>query len=133
MCIDQSARVMDKLYLEATYQTPEITLDSNSNTFKIEGHSLPEDVVEFYTPILNWLDQYIQNPLANTEFTFKLSYYNSASSKILLDIVNKLNAIHKAGQKVKILWHYAEDDEDMQQAGEELEEWVDVPFEYISF
>jgi hypothetical protein len=60
-------------------------------------------------------------------------YFNTASSKLLLDILMKLEEIHEAGHDVLIRWHYPEDDEDMEEAGEEYSDIVDVPFEQVSY
>ena len=59
-------------------------------------------------------------------------YFNTASSKMLLDILMKLEDMHKAGKESLVKWYYPEDDEDMKEAGEEYADIVDVPFEQIS-
>jgi hypothetical protein len=51
---------------------------------------------------------------------------------MLLDILMKLEELFHAGKEVLIKWHYAEDDEDMKEAGEEYADIVDVPFEQVS-
>ena len=60
-----------------------------------------------------------------------MTYFNTASSKIILDILMKLEELHEAGNEVMIEWHYEEDDEDMQEAGEEYSEIVEVPFSFM--
>ena len=71
--------------------------------------------------------------MKKTIFNFKLVYFNTASSKLLLDILMKLEEIHEAGNDVLIRWHFPEDDEDMEEAGEEYADIVDVPFEQVSY
>jgi len=124
---------MNPILISATDDTPGIRLDAASEIFEITGRSLPEDVVKFYTPILNWLDEYIQSPNANTVFNFKLSYFNTASSKIILDILMKLEGMHNDGKKIDVKWHYPSDDEDMMEAGEEYSEIVDIPIELVEY
>jgi len=124
---------MNPILISATDDTPGIRLDAASEIFEITGRSLPEDVVKFYTPILNWLDEYIQSPNANTVFNFKLSYFNTASSKIILDILMKLEGMHNNGKKIDVKWHYPSDDEDMMEAGEEYSEIVDIPIELVEY
>lgn len=123
---------MEVMKIAGTDDTPSVILDANSNIFEIAGRSLPEDVAAFYNPILEWLDQYSQNPKPKTVFNFRLIYFNTASSKMLLDILMKLEDLHKAGKEALVKWHYPEDDEDMKEAGEEYADIVDVPFEQIS-
>lgn len=124
---------MDVIKIKGTEDTPSVALDAASNVFEIAGRSLPEDVAAFYSPIINWLDGYIQSPNPKTIFSFKLVYFNTASSKLLLDILMKLEELGKNGKEVLVKWHYSEDDEDMKEAGEEYADIVDVPFEQISY
>jgi len=124
---------MDPIKIQGTDDTPKVILDPSSGIFEISGRSLPEDVTSFYEPLMKWLNEYKLSPNGETVFSFKLVYFNTASSKALLDILMKLEELHEAGNKVLIKWFYPEDDEDMQEAGEEYAEIVDVPFEQISY
>ncbi|MBQ5513471.1 MAG: SiaC family regulatory phosphoprotein, partial [Bacteroidales bacterium] len=60
-------------------------------------------------------------------------YFNTASSKLLLDILMKLEQLSEDGNDVLVRWYYPEDDEDMQEAGEEYSDIVDVPFEQVPY
>ena len=124
---------MEPLILEATDETPGVKLDAEKNIFEFSGKSLPEDVVTFYNPIMDWLDQYSENLNDVTQVDFRLDYFNTASSKMILDILLKLEEFQDSGKEVKVKWYFAEDDEDMEEAGEEYAEIVDIPFEYESY
>ena len=119
---------MEILNLEGTADTPKIILDKENRIFEISGRSLPEDSAEFYRPVIEWINRYSQQPNAVTEFVFKLEYFNTSSSKLILDILSALEEIE--GMKIK--WCYPEDDEDMEEAGKEFSELVEIPFEYAS-
>ena len=120
---------MEIINLEGTEDTPKIILDKVNGIFEISGRSLPEDTAEFYKPILDWLTRYAQSANSKTSFTFKLEYFNTASSKLILDILSKLEAI--AGTTVN--WYFHEDDEDMEEAGGEFSELVEVPFDLKAY
>mgnify|MGYP004447805553 FL=1 len=124
---------MRVIKIQGSDDTPKVVLDADSKTFEISGRSLPEDVVAFYDPILEWIDEYAQNPLDKTVFNFKLEYFNTASSKLLLDVLLKLEEMYNVGHDVLVKWHYPDDDEDMQEAGEEYADIVEVPFEQVSY
>jgi hypothetical protein len=124
---------METIKIQGTEDTPKVILDKDTDIMEISGRSLPEDVTSFYEPVLTWLEEYSQNPNKKTIFNFKLVYFNTASSKLLLDILMKLEEIHEAGNDVLIRWHFPEDDEDMEEAGEEYADIVDVPFEQVSY
>lgn len=124
---------METIKIQGTEDTPRIILDADKELLEISGRSLPEDVTAFYEPVLNWLNEYAEKPNAKTIFNFKLTYFNTASSKLLLDILMKLEELHEKGHEVLIKWHYPEDDEDMEEAGEEYADIVDVPFEQVAY
>lgn len=125
---------MANLKIEGTEDTPLIEFDVDASKFEISGRSLPEDAVSFYNPVLEWLDNYYGgSPLSETKFDFKLEYFNTASSKLVLDIFMKLEEHSSAGNATKVNWYYYEDDEDMQEAGEEFAELVEVPFEFFEY
>lgn len=119
---------MESLTIEPTDELPKIVLDPANNNFEISGISLPEDAKEFYFPILQWLDQYGQSPNEDTNLVMQMDYFNTASSKPLIEILCKLEELHEAGKKVTITWCYADDDEDMMDSGEEFADIVKVPF-----
>ena len=122
---------MDPIIINETEDTPGIKLDAGNEIFEISGRSLPEDVSKFYGPILSWLDEYAASPNDQTVFNFKLSYFNTASSKIILDILMKLEGIYNDGKDIAIKWYYPSDDEDMMEAGEEYADIVDIPIELV--
>ena len=124
---------MEVIKIAGTEDTPTVILDAQNEIYEISGRSLPEDVASFYDPILGWLDEYSKNPGKKTIFNFKLVYFNTASSKLLLDILMKLEEMHESGNEVLIKWHFPEDDEDMEEAGKEYSDIVDVPFEKVSY
>lgn len=120
---------MQILNLEGTEDTPKIILDKNNGIFEISGRSLPEDSAEFFQPVLDWLDEYKEAANPATEFVFKLEYFNTASSKLILDVLSNLEDI----ENTTIIWYFHEDDEDMEEAGEEFSELVELPFEFKTY
>ena len=122
---------MEPLILAATDDTPEVHLDAGAGKFEFSGKSLPEDVTTFYQPIFDWMDSYFESPNDESIFVFKMTYFNTASSKVILDVLMKLEEAVEDGKDVKVKWYFEEDDEDMEEAGEEYSEIVEVPFEFI--
>ena len=60
-------------------------------------------------------------------------YFNTASSKLIMDILMILEEMVVEGHEALIRWHSLRSDEDMQEAGQEYEEMIDVPFEHITY
>ncbi|HYW94921.1 MAG TPA: DUF1987 domain-containing protein [Bacteroidales bacterium] len=124
---------MNVISIPATEDTPKISLDPENNIFEFSGRSLPEDVVSFYQPVLEWLDELEANPIDNMEIAFKLEYFNTASSKLILDILLKLNDIYLNDNPMKIKWYFMEMDVDLEEAGEEYSELIEMPFELVAY
>lgn len=115
--------------IKSQTDTPHVVLDAGNNVFELSGKSMPEDVNAFYEPIMEWLSEYKEDPNPNTEFLFRMNYFNSASSKYFHEIMNILKEIQDKGNSVKVIWFHDEDDEAMEDAGEEFKEMVNIPFE----
>jgi len=124
---------METLKIKGTEDSPGVILDTAENNLELSGRSLPEDVNTFYEPVLSWIEEYAKEPLENTVFNFKLTYFNTASSKVILDILTQFEEMIEEGHQVLVRWHFPDEDEDMQEAGEEYADMVDVPFEMVSF
>lgn len=123
---------MEALKYEATQNTPTINFVPGQGLLEIKGRSIPENSVGFYKDILEWIDDYGKTAPATTTVNIHLEYFNTASSKCILDVFKMLDIIQKGGNsEVTVNWHYDEDDEDMLEAGEDYEAIVSIPFKMI--
>jgi hypothetical protein len=119
------------LLISSTSTTPEITFDAKEGVFEIKGTSMAEDAVGFYMPVLNWLKEYAENPNEKTHAVFNLTYFNTASSKLIWEIMSLFQTINENGSGVKIDWVFQEDDEEMEEAGEIYAERMDIQVNLI--
>ncbi len=119
---------MEKYYLEATKMTPEVVLDPQNKVFSISGSSRPENPMQFYKPIFDWITEYIEN--SNDRFTFevKMSYFNTSTSKVLLDLFELFERLAEE-KDIHVIWYHESDDDEMQEAGEELLDLVELSYE----
>ena len=122
---------MEPISIEGTPKTPTVKFDASTGNIEIKGRSIPENSIEFYKPLVDWLEEYGGNALEKTNVNIQLEYFNTSSSKCILDVFKKLEAIQKTKDGVLINWYYEEDDEDMLEAGEDYESIIRVPFKMI--
>lgn len=124
---------MEKLNITGQEFTPSIEYLETENTLLISGVSVPEDTKTFYQPVLTWLDQGLTSSQFPAKFRLgiKLQYFNTSSSKIIYDLIAKLEKNMKPERDIKIVWYYSADDEDMLESGQNFSEIVSVPFEFI--
>ena len=109
---------MKRLLIEKTDSTPEINFNYPENNFVIKGISMPEDAIGFYQSTRNWLSEYSKKSIPDATFHFQLDYFNSATSKMILEIMLQIKSI---GNSNRVLWYYEEDDEDLMEAGQEYQ------------
>jgi hypothetical protein len=122
---------MEPISIAGTPKTPSVRFDAAKGIIEIKGRSIPENSIEFYRPLVDWLDKYASNPLPLTQVNVQLEYFNTSSSKCILDVFKKLEVVHKGNHQVLVNWFYEEDDEDMLEAGEDYESIIRVPFKMI--
>lgn len=96
----------------------------------LKGCSMPEDPIEFYKPIIAWATEYVKAPNPITEFVFRFEYFNTASSKRVLDLLMLLRSL--AG-RVKVNWFYCEGDDDMYDTGVAFADISGLPLNIISY
>lgn len=121
---------MDVLSIKGTSQYPEVLLDRRKGRLEFSGNSLPEDAKSFFEPIIIWIDNYLQSPCEKTVISFRMTYYNTPSSRIVFKLLKKFEEIHKEGNtQVTVEWNYSSDDIDMKDAGSDFSENIKIPFE----
>jgi hypothetical protein len=121
---------MEKLSFEGSSKTPSVSFDT-AGVLELKGRSIPENSVEFYKPLYEWVENYGSSPAPKTELHVKLEYFNTSSSKCLLDLFKKLESINAKGTDVSVKWYFEEDDEDMEEAGQDYQAIISLPFEMI--
>ena len=122
---------MEPIIIEGTPKTPTVEFSATEGKVEIKGRSIPENSVEFYNPLIAWLEEYGKNPQSQTQVNIQLEYFNTSSSKCILDVFKKLEGLAKAGNEIKVNWYYEEDDEDMLEAGEDYQSIIKLPFKMI--
>jgi hypothetical protein len=112
--------------------SPKIVLDAEESIFLIEGPSYPADAFDVYECVLQWLElnNYQFESQLNCEFKFNVM--SSASRKFVLEILMGLEKASLKNGNILIMWYYEEFDDDMREAGIDLSENVNIPFQFIS-
>ena len=124
---------MKNLQLEGTKYTMEVSFDVESGVLKMSGNSYPEDAINFFEPLNEWVEEYIEKISKQLQVKVKLNYLNSSSSKCLLDFFEVLDGYHEVGGSVHVTWYYEEDDEEILESGEELLEDMGFSYDLIEY
>jgi hypothetical protein len=118
--------------ISPTRSTPEVILDPEG-IIKMTGRLIPENAMDFFNPIEEWINEYFCNPADITCVEIFLEYINSVGTKFLLDIIHKIIHIHLKNNKERLVinWYYKDEDEDMLEKGTYFSSVFDVPFNFI--
>lgn len=114
---------MDPIVIAATKRCPEVSFDFSANTFLIKGESYPEDVDSFYGSLIESLEQHLGSQSgAAIRLDIELIYFNSSTAKVLMELLEMMDAAAERGNDVLITWLYEEDDDNMEELGTEFAE-----------
>jgi SiaC family regulatory phosphoprotein len=119
--------------LSSTRDKPEVILNPKG-IIKITGRLIPENPMDFFNPIDEWINEYFRNPADITYVEIYLEYINSIGTKYLLDTIHKIAHIHLRNKKKKLIinWYYKVDDEDILEKGTFFSSVLNVPFNFVS-
>jgi hypothetical protein len=118
---------MEKLFIEATIDSPSLLFDGDKGIIEIAGKSLPENAIVCYSPLQKLVKEYIANPQQKTTINFRLEYLNSSSAKNIVEILTILEQLQPKGYVVEIKWFYKAEDDDMLEEGEEFRRMTSIP------
>jgi hypothetical protein len=123
---------MKNLIIKGEAKTPTIDFDYDSGELVISGRSIPENSIEFYKPVIEWLEALKVSDRDKLVLDIKLEYFNTSSSKCILDVFKKLEEIRSVGKDASIRWYFESDDEDMEEAGQDFSAIIKVPLELVN-
>ncbi len=103
------------------YFIPSVDFNAETGSCVLAGESYLEETVKFYMPLYEWLKKYTTDEKKAIEFNFKLSYFNTSSSRCILDILNILKDYEENNGEVTVNWYYDAEDTDME---EEVEDYM---------
>jgi len=106
---------MNNIIIPANKETPyfpAVYFDFDKEECTIEGESYMEDCYKFYNPLIDWLTEYCMIKRKIT-FNFKLYYFNTQSSRMILRIIEVLMNFKEKGGQININWYYYLSDPDM--------------------
>jgi len=124
---------MEPLIVYGAKNTPSVYFDKAAGIFEIVGISLPANVLDFFNPVLEWIDRYIKDPNENTVLTLRMEYLNTSSAKVMNIIIHKFETILRTGKKVRICWYYAPNEQEMKEMGQDYSVGCKVPFDIKPF
>lgn len=126
---------MNSLKIESTTFTPEINFDVENNKLSFLKVSKPANAITFYKPVFDFIDNFEKvkvksKVVQELVIDFKFDYFNTATAKVIYELLNRFQRIHKQGVGVVINWYYHPEDDDLLEEGEIMAEALDLKFNF---
>lgn len=112
---------MSQLIIAPSKSTPEVYYHFGEKVFRIKGISTPINAFEFYQNIVAWMNDNEQALPQQATFEFNLPYFNSATMKAILILLERIKAGIQDGKDWVIDWFVEDDDEFMLEAAESFQ------------
>jgi len=126
---------MKKYSVKATASSPYINFDPDKMAFEIKGESYPENCWAFYSPMFDWLTDFLGSVNGvRVEIDMEIVYFNSSSSKTFMDLFEMLDDQAESGKNIVVNWRYHQENESAMECGEEFMEDVErIDFNLVEF
>lgn len=111
-----------------TASTPRVHTDSLRGRVTMAGDSYPENPFDFFQPIIEWIEAYLDGDSRPLCLDLELVYLNTSSIRAMMDIFDRMEEAHLDGRQVSVLWTYDPDNERVGELAEEFREDCTFPF-----
>lgn len=125
---------MQNLHIARTSFSPTVDFRFSQHSLTMAGEAYPEDANGFFRPILMALENYLKSIDGQTvEFNFRLTYFNSAATKMLYNIFELLNESASTSNRIVLNWFHDEEDDTIREFGEGVQDdFKSVDFQLIA-
>ena len=120
------------LEIEKTTSLPYLLIDEEKGYMRLEGRSFHESVTAFFKEIFDWLDVYLASDFGTFTFDFEMNYFNSSTSKLLYNMLMKMDRHVTDDKEIIVNWITTEDNDIIIECGEEFQDEIeDLTFNMV--
>jgi hypothetical protein len=107
---------------EKTTSTPYTLVDEGKSYMRLEGKCFHEKVADFFREVNDWLAEYLASDFGSFTFDCELNYFNSSTTKLLHNMLMKMDKYTSDKNRVIVNWITTEDNDIMVECGEDFKE-----------
>jgi coenzyme F420-reducing hydrogenase delta subunit len=109
---------------EKTTSTPHVLIDEKKRYMRIDGRCFHEKVVDFFEDVNEWLAMFLATDFGSFTFDCQIEYFNSSTTKLLHNMLMKMDKHASEKNKIVVNWKTAKDNDIMIECGEDFKEDV---------
>jgi len=107
---------------QKTTSTPYVLIDEEKSYMRLEGRCFHEKVTEFFKEVNDWLDSYLASNFGVFTFDCAIDYFNSSTTKLLLNMLLKMDKHASAEKKIIVNWITTKNNSIIIECGEDFKE-----------
>jgi hypothetical protein len=107
---------------ERTTSTPYTLVDEEKSYMRLEGKCFHEKVADFFKEVNDWLAKYLASDFGSFTFDCEFEYFNSSTTKLLYNMLMKMNQHVSDTKKIIVNWITTKDNDIMVECGEDFKE-----------
>ncbi len=100
---------------------PGVNFNAQNGICELTGESYMEEAYKFYIPLIDWIKEYISSIKKPLVVNFKLIYFNTSSSRLILDMLDIIKKSQDEGSDITVNWYYDPEDPDVKDEVEDFE------------
>jgi SiaC family regulatory phosphoprotein len=110
------------------FYLPKVKFEYDTGFCQIQGECYLIDAEVFFQPLIDWILAY---PLQDISFHFKLTYFNTSSSRGILNLLKALKSQKEKGKNVEILWYYPVNNQHLKAEAEDFMDDLHLNFTIV--
>jgi hypothetical protein len=122
---------MENIVIEPTKKSLEV--EGKPGYVKLSGNSILSDPRKFFRPIVEWVEDYVQNPDEKTTVDLKLEYVDTASVQSVFDIMRMFKPLEEKSKDITVNFYFEFDDPELLELGEIMEGRLGIKFNFIEY
>ncbi|MES2678663.1 MAG: DUF1987 domain-containing protein [Bacteroidota bacterium] len=130
--IISNASVLPRIKIPATEGTPSIVLNAAEKRIQIEGVSMCLQPQNFFSPVFYWLEKMKESGPPELTIHINLAFFNTYTSKVILNIFQKMQEFETYGCETKYYWYFEEGDDELKEAGEHYASIINREFVFVA-
>lgn len=119
---------MNDITISKTPNTPAVSTDYAKGVITMAGDSYPENPFEFFQPLFEWVNRYLDTETGPLSLDLELVYLNTSSIRAMMDIFDRMEEAHRSGRTVRVRWVYDQENDRVGELAEEFKEDCTFPF-----
>jgi hypothetical protein len=125
---------MQDIYLAPERDKPEVDFKFSQHHLKLSGESFPENALAFYGPITSALMGYLADTRdQQIRVDIELRYFNSSSTKILLNLFRMLDQASSNHNVVHLNWYHDPDDDTVLDFGNDVaQDFITLKYQAVA-